>query len=167
MKIRFITKKQDLNRGSYRIWIHNLSKTLNLLGADTDICNYSEFTLNDNSNIDCLIYDKGLIPPSKSFTCAMRERKKIIIGAINPPQNKKYDVDFVIVGSKEEENSLSFYNTIIHVPLIETHIKNSKRKHYQKQSLTLCYHGNEDHLNTFKSNGLMKALELFYEEKKN
>ena len=103
---------------------------------------------------------KGLPLPPPLYLMDHR-KAKTLIGAINPPADKKYDVDFVIVGSREEENSLSFYENTIFVPLIEVKIKIENRIHTKGTSLCIGYHGNEEHLNSFESCGLTKALEQF------
>ena len=163
MRIRFVVRNNDMNRGSYRVWVDNFSQTLNSLGVQTNILKADEHNVRSPSNLDCVIYDKGITPPLPPHTHQSHgsQKAKTLIGAINPPANKKYDVDFVIVGSREEENSLSFYENIIFVPLIEVKIKIDNRIHTKGTSLCIGYHGNEEHLNSFESCGLTKALEQF------
>lgn len=45
--------------------------------------------------------------------------------------------------------------------MIETKIKIDNRNHIKGQSIRIGYHGNEEHLNSFDSCGLTKALEQF------
>lgn len=161
LEIIFLTKNFDMNRASYRIWVDYLSKSLNAIGVKAIIYNINE-DYPCNSNV--VIFDKGI--PGELITLAKQKFKKgIISGAINPPALSQLPVDFVIVGSREEECSLSNYPNIIFVPLIELPFHSlPPKQHVDKDVIRICYHGNSLHLSSFASSGLKNALEKFNHE---
>lgn len=63
MRIRFVVRNNDMNRASYRVWVDNFSQTLNSLGVQTSILKADEHNVSGPSNLDCIIYDKGITPP--------------------------------------------------------------------------------------------------------
>ena len=148
MKIALIDKNTNIIRGSYRIWINDLSIYFKKIGYQCEI------NPKDISLYDIIIYGKGTIPKKLN-------NKKI--GIINPAADNKFliqNADFIIVGSCEEKNSIIKYNKNIFIfPLIENLYLNVIPKiHIKKEIITIGYHGNQNHLNHF-SLGLNKALE--------
>jgi hypothetical protein len=149
IKIAFITSDQDINVGSYRIWINDLNHYFKQLNIDS-VINPKNI---DNYNI--IIYQKGLkAKPIKN--------KKV--GIINPNTLDKkllLNVDFIIVGSIEEHQSLIKFNKNCFIfPLIENLYQNIiPKKHIQKKIISIGYHGNCIHLNHMLTNGGYAALE--------
>ena len=148
MKIALIHKNTNINIGSYRMWIHDLHIYLNQIGYKTVI------NPKDVSPYDIIIYGKGMGGKQKS-------NKKI--GIINPACDNKSLIqimDFIIVGSIEERESIIQYNKNCFIfPLIENMYQNIQPKiHEKKDKITIGYHGNPNHLNHMAL-GLSKALE--------
>ena len=147
MKIAFISKKTDINNGSYRIWVNDLNYYFNSLGIKSSI--------NPKSidEYDIHIYEKG------NFKI---KNKKKINGSINPTSdsNDLKLFDFIIVGSVEErESMIDKHQNIFIFPLIEKMYLNLKpKKHLPQKEITIGYHGNPYHLNHFNL-GLKNALE--------
>lgn len=161
LNIIFFTKNYDLNRASYRIWIHCFSNSLKAIGANAKIC-----TIEDKAfpEANVIIFDKGI---SKELIEKIRLnfKKDTLTGAINPPADSLLPVDFVIVGSREEECTLSNYPHVIIVPVIDPTIHVLPLKnHVDDKTIKLCYHGNDFHLSSFQSSGLKKALERYQDE---
>ena len=96
--------------GSYRIWILDLSKTLNELGHNAFI------NKADNKNMDVIIVGKDLSKSANKIKSKNLDKK---VGLINPDSGLTYDVDFFIVSSIEELDSLSKYENVFIYPLIE------------------------------------------------
>ncbi|MYL36414.1 glycosyltransferase [Halobacillus litoralis] len=162
LKIAFVCKEINMNRGSYRIWVKYLSETINNLGIQSTICALDSDRATNDANV--IIFDKGIT--GKEIALYKSKLHNIeVTGAINPPVNSNLSVDFVIVGSREEEASLSNYSRVIYVPLIELPIHALKPKeHEENNTINVCYHGNSLHLSSFKSSGLKSALEQFQKE---
>mgnify|MGYP006293295485 CR=1 FL=1 len=154
----FITNDRNLNRGSYRIWVRDLSDSLNALGKSVKVVDLNQIALSDSYYKNIIIFDKSIDP-----SILKNESKNSLVGAINPPNTIKYEVDFVVVGSREEETSLArFYDNIILLPLIENSFYNCNlKKHENHNTIRILYHGNALHLSSFKSNGLKLALERY------
>jgi hypothetical protein len=151
----FITKDDNMNRGSYRIWIKYLSESLLKIGYKVSIVNIDKVA---NTNFDVVIFDKGInLEKIKKYI-----NNRSLFGLINPPASTNYPIDFIIVGSREEEASLSHYQNVFFVPLIELNLENLKfNNHYNSELIKVCYHGNSLHLSSFKTSGLKSALELY------
>lgn len=137
MKINFISKNKNLNRGSYRIHIRDLNAYLNECGFDSQI--------NSNHISDVNILDKGLCPSIS---------KGKLTGLITPSLEEPKKIqrsDFCIVGSAEERESLiSLNQNILIFPQIErSYLDVPKKTHVKKKTITLGYHGNPNHLNHF------------------
>ena len=150
MRIVFLCRNQDISIGSYRIWIHDLHKTLTEMGVDSVIMNPSDnFTLEVKN--DVVILSKGDLDLSHGINKAFPENK---IGVINlGAEHRDLPIDFVIVGSLEEADSVSLYPHVFFYPLIERIFENIPIKAHEKESfsapLKLCYHGHLPHLAKF------------------
>lgn len=152
----FVVKHKNMNRGSYRIWVKYLSDNLSDMKFENQIIElYDDVTCHNK----VVIFDKGInaIEIEKHLKKSTNVK---ITAAITPPTNLKLPVDFIIVGSREEELTLSQYSNILFYPLIERpfHYRAIK-KHIDSEILRICYHGNQYHLSAFKSSGLKDALE--------
>jgi hypothetical protein len=158
MKIAFKSQQTNLNLGSYRIWIDNLC------GYFKNIDVVASINPKDIDEYDVIIFtkDKGLVTNKQN---TKYKNKKI--GIINPrcdniPLLK--NADFIIVGSIEEKESLISHNKNCFIfPLIEKMYQNVVPKiHNKKKTITIGYHGNQNHLNHM-NNGLKWALEKLSE----
>ena len=99
MKIALISHITNIKTGSYRIWVHDLKIYLNKIGIEAVI------NPKDISSFDVLIFGKG--------TTILNMDKNKKIGIINPSSDSitlLKNVNFVIVGSIEEKESLIKYN---------------------------------------------------------
>jgi len=146
MNINFFTKNKSEKTGSYRIWVKDLALTLQELDYVPKICTkYSEI----DPNCDCLILCKSAY---KSVDDLKNLYPELLIGAINI--DKDYynkNIDFIIVGSIEEYVSMSNYENVFIVPLIERKFENIKIKsHAEEKELRICYHGHYPHLFKFE-----------------
>lgn len=163
MKVSFLTFSANEKSGSYRIWVKDLSKTLNELSYESKIFT-DTVDLFKEQNTDVVILCKS------AYTIAPEVKKNcpgVTIGAINIPSNYRSDaIDFVIVGSPEEYTSMSLYENVFIYPLIERKFENIKiKKHLEKETLDFCFHGHHPHL--FKFEPFLKyALEEFNKLKK-
>ena len=163
VSVALISKDININRGSYRIWIndlHNYFKQINI---------NSEINPQDINNYDILIYDK-YDNQNWDFLKECKFNNKII-GIINPNcdlKNILEKVNFIIVGSVEEKESIIKYNRNCFIfPLIENlYLNIIKKNHIKKKILKIGYHGNEYHLNHLHL-GLKKALERIYRKYNN
>lgn len=154
MRIAFLTNNTDITIGSYRIWVNDLCSYFNKIGIVSKI-NPPE---SQRHLFNIHIYAKNAIYSITYYP-------NIKIGCINPPcHNKKLlkSINFVIVGSWEERESMITYNKNCFIfPLIEKMFLNIPPKiHSNQKILTIGYHGNPNHLNHFHL-GLQKALERF------
>lgn len=140
LEICFISSITDLNVGSFRIWINDLSQYLHAEGIKVQV-NQLEDVVGTNlviilgkSDVDQLYFYKNKYP-------------KNVIGIINPEGNLKYDADFIIVGSVEEKDSLSKNKYVFIFPLIEKKYSAvSKKVHSHKEKLVIGMHGSHTHL---------------------
>ncbi len=145
MNFLFIDKG-DNTKGSTRIWVHNLAHWLNRIG-DTCEINYC------TKPPDFILLGKST--SKKDIAETKTKHPKAIIGVINPSANnanQQCNADFYLVGSIEEQDywMKHSYNTFI-FPLIER-IFSKQKKHCEKDTITLGYHGNLHHLNEFYPN---------------
>jgi hypothetical protein len=155
MNFDFVASNRNLNMGSYRIWVHDLSQTLKELGHSVTI---NEDFKNKADVIICSKGDYGRVDKLKE------KYPKAKIGVINPSASKKTNADFIIVGSVEEMCSFSWHDNVFLYPLIERMYQKSDLKvHSEKERLVLGYHGHEQHLTKF-SPCLKAALEKFQKE---
>ncbi len=146
MKINFFAKTNNTNTASYRIWVHDL----NILFNKNKIKSKIVYDINEiDEDCEVIILCKSAYRNNASFVKKKYPQK--LLGAINVDcdyHNK--DIDFVIVGSIEEYASLSFYENVFIVDLIEEKFKNIARKiHTEKDELVIGYHGNYPHLFKF------------------
>jgi hypothetical protein len=146
MKINFYTKNASDKSGSYRIWVKDLSNSLNDLDINSKIyTDLIEIPTDTEVIIICKSAYKDAIKIKNKF-------KNCLIGAINIPCNYlDANIDFVIVGSLEEYVSMSNYKNVFIVPLIERKFENIKNKlHENKKKLRICFHGHYPHLFKFE-----------------
>lgn len=145
MKITFVEVNQNVNTGSYRIWVKDLSTTLSQVGVQTRIVSNNESIESDS---DVVIYGKSATHLAKSFENTNNAK----IGGINFPCDfHSKDFDFVIVGSHEEKISMSYYDNVFVYPLIERKFMNLPiKKHEDRNLLKICYHGHHPGLFKFK-----------------
>ena len=154
-KICFLTTNRNLNTGSYRIWINDLNEWLNMAGQDSKIA--SSVSHPDVVASDVVICSKGDVPMALEAKKMFPDKK---IGIINlSADHRDLPIDFVIVGSIEEKDSLAHYENVFLFPLVEKMFQGQEtKKHVDKSRLLIGYHGNLMHLSKFKP-GLQSALE--------
>ena len=138
----------NISTGSYRIHINDLNIYFNKLGINSVI---NPRNVND---YDVIIYGKN---------SGIKYINNKIIGVVTPGSDN-YDllkkVNFIIVGSIEEKESMIKYNKNCFLfPQIENMYLNEIPKiHIKKEEIVIGYHGNPNHLNHMDL-GLSKALE--------
>jgi len=154
--IVFTTIRRDYNSGSYRIWIHDLNEYFKELGIDSKISN----NINDSQVV---IVGKGELRLAQQIKKEHPEKK---VGLINPEGGKSYDYcDFLIVGSIEEQVSLSKNKNVFLYPLIERLYQNIPLKnHKENDVIKFCFHGHYPHLAKFEP-ATKEALEEFSKER--
>ncbi len=157
MQINFLTRNKNDNSGSYRIWVKDLSQTINDLDHNSKV--YT--SLND------IPQDTEILIICKSCYNIVSEARKRLsnckLGVINIPANySNKDIDFVIVGSPEEYVSLSQYDNVFIYPLIELKFQNIESKIHNDDDdyFNICFHGHYPHLFKFEP-FLKKAIEEF------
>ena len=162
MKINFVTRNQDINSGSYRIWVNDLAQTFNEMNVTANIFTLDNLDKIDN-NVSVLILCKSAYTMCDHIKSMFPDT---LIGAINIDckYNNK-NIDFVIVGSIEEYTSMSFYENVFIYPLIERKFENIKIKSHNnnKDTFDICFHGHYPHLFKFEP-FLRSAIELFHKE---
>ena len=155
-KVAFVTNSRNNFTGSYRIWINDLCQYINEIndsGIKAEICNPDS----DLGDFDAIICGKG----ETHLVIEMKQQypnKKI--GTINlSADTKNLPVDFVIVGSLEEKDSLSHYRNVFVFPLIENMFRHCEaKKHSEKEQVRIGFHGHYPHLSKFEPH-LKEALE--------
>ena len=161
MKIVFYSDNTNLNTGSYRIWVHDLNKTLLENGNSSKIVHFD--LKNIPSDTDVVIFCKSAYKKASEFK---KLNTKAMIGAINVScDHWDPNLDFVIVGSPEEYASLGRYKNVFIYPLIERKFEKINRKIHTNDNevLKLCFHGHYPHL--FKFEPFLKtAIEKFDSE---
>ena len=160
MKIDFFTHNPDNNSGSYRIWIRDLSRSLNEIGHTSRVL-VGDTTI-DRVDSDVIILGKSSYLSSSEIRKLFKDAK---IGAINIPKDHVDDnIDFVIVGSLEEMCSMSEYDNIFIYPLIEREFENiAIKKHNESDKLRICFHGHYPHLAKFEPS-LRQAIDNIAED---
>ena len=160
MKIDFFTDNPDENVGSYRIWVKDLSRTINDIGHKSQIFLGGESALDVDS--DVIILGKSCYELASSIKKIFKNSK---IGAINIPCDyNSEDIDFVIVGSPEEYISMSMYEKVFIHPLIERKFENiSIKDHKDSNVMKFCFHGHWPHLAKFVPS-LSTALDRYNNE---
>ena len=154
--IVFITIRKDYNLGSYRIWIHDLNEYFKELGIDSKISD-------DINDSQVVIVGKGELRLAQQIKKEHPEKK---VGLINPEGGERYDYcDFLIVGSIEEQVSLSKNKNVFLYPLIERLYQNIPLKnHKENDVIKFCFHGHYPHLAKFEP-ATKEALEEFSKER--
>ena len=158
MRIVFLCSNQNINVGSYRIWIHDLQRTFKELNIESDICSpYDDITISPENDI--LILSKGDANLSHVIRSSFPSAK---IGVINlDAELKNLPIDFVIVGSIEEMDSVSAYYNVFLYPLIERMFDSIKQKEHQETgNIKICFHGHYPHLSKFNPH-LTSAIEEY------
>ncbi len=161
LKIIFVTLNNNISSGSYRIWVNDYCKYFNDIGVDSKIVTVKNVTEDMLKESDVVIIGKCLHGPAQSlFNQIKKANPSIIIGTITPPRDlTSVNFDFVMVGSLEEADSLSFHDNVILNAHIESLYYNSDVKvHAETGVLKICYHGWTPHLFSFVG-GLKPALE--------
>ena len=156
MKIFFYTNNRNLNIGSYRLWVEQLSKSLKKLKIKSKIVSNQK----DLTGSDVIIFGKD-IKKDEIHKIKKTLDSKIIIGAINPPINSSYPVDFVVTGSIEEKYSLLNYKNIFLYPLIEFNQYLKFKSFRNKKTLNVFTHGNHTHLKSLFNFGFVSAMKKF------
>jgi hypothetical protein len=158
MKITFISSKPNLRRGSYPIWIHNAAKNLEDLGCDIEMNGVTDLP-GVFASSDVILVDKEDLHCATEFP----KNRNCAVGAINPPHSWSGAYDFAIVGSMEEQISLSSqFEQLYLSPLVEDHFWGKHRApHHPSTNISIGYHGNSRHLASMESLGLTSAIEAF------
>ncbi|MAH43385.1 hypothetical protein CL614_06765 [archaeon] len=168
LKIVFLVANVNITSGSYRIWVNDYCRYFNAIGVNSKILTLQNTTEEIIKDTDVLIMGKCLHGDIKSlFDQTKKANPDILIGTITPPRDlTSVNFDFVMVGSLEEADSLSFYDNIILNAHIESLYYNSDIKtHSPVDILKICYHGWTPHLFSFVG-GLKMALEDFSKSRK-
>lgn len=156
MKILFLSNSQNVNVGSYRIWINDLNSYFRECGIDSIITS----ELANIDDCDVVICGKSDVHSAIEIKRRFPNKK---VGVINLAADKKgLPIDFVIVGSLEEADSLSDYGNAFLYPLIEKMYQNKMdyKIHSSVNKLRIGFHGHYPHLSKFEPR-LKNALERF------
>lgn len=153
MTIAFLTNRTDSSVGSHRIWVLDLNKYLKTNGVKTIITSDPSIA----SKYDVVICGKSDV----NLACLFKsENPSCLVGIINLAADKiNLPIDFVIVGSVEEMDSLSSYKHVLLFPLIESMYSiESPKIHSKTDRLRIGFHGSFTHLAKFEPS-LKLALE--------
>tara|TARA_Y100000593_G_C4298846_1_gene332223 strand:+ start:1107 stop:2102 length:996 start_codon:yes stop_codon:yes gene_type:complete len=140
MKIDFFASNPDISVGSYRIWVHDLQRTLLELGHDVE-----EYTSFNNFRKDSII----ILSKADYHLSSHPTLQGRCVGGINVAKDHGgLPLDFIIVGSPEEKTSLmTVYDNVCVVNLYERMYENQPLKsHSEKDDLCIGYHGSYIHL---------------------
>tara|TARA_X000001388_G_scaffold76473_2_gene73913 strand:+ start:2054 stop:3052 length:999 start_codon:yes stop_codon:yes gene_type:complete len=155
LKVFFLSSGHNVSSGSYRIWIHDLNKYFREVGVNSSTSHENPKNLEDSDVIIC----------GKENFHAAAQLKKLYpskkVGVINLSSDKKgLPIDFVIVGSLEEKDSLSHYSNVFLYPLIERMYQDPDdyKQHKNSSPITIGFHGHYPHLSKFSPH-LSQALE--------
>ena len=156
--ITFLATDRSINVGSYRIWVNDLSQYLKSCGVSCKITNSPTVAYGSGSEI--IICSKADASIAEAI---MNENRKV--GVINLSADSKVRPDFVIVGSIEEQISLSHHKNVFLFPLIENMYQSCDyyKKHKDKDVLRIGFHGSHTHLGKFDY-GLKQSLETLDKE---
>lgn len=147
MNILFLTNKINLNVGSYRIWVNDLSSYMSDCGVTTLVRAIDDAQPSNEFTPDVVILCKSLFKDVEKYR---REYPQALLGVINPDGGVLYDTDFIIVGSLEEKDSLLQNKNVFLFPLIEKkYLKISPKSHSKSDKLVIGYHGSHIHLQRF------------------
>ena len=154
MKILFFASG-DIGAGSYRIWVNDLNDYFRDCGYDSEIA--TSKTKGALLDYDVVICSKNDVETAIAVKKQFPNKK---VGVINLAADKRdIPVDFVIVGSIEEMDSLSHYKNVFLFPLIENMYQGEDYKtHSKKSRLRIGFHGHYPHLSKFAPN-LKRAIE--------
>ena len=170
-KILFISNTNNISTGSYRIWVNDLKQYFEECGIPSTI-SYGIPT--SVSQYDIIICGKSDAEAAIAVKNAYPEKK---VGVINLSSDRKnLPIDFVIVGSMEEMDSLSHYDNVFLYPLIERMYQDpgDYKKHEDAPVLRIGFHGHYPHLSKFcpyldealedmdKTHGTLKALQQLF-----
>tara|TARA_R100000008_G_scaffold86119_1_gene77978 strand:+ start:2981 stop:3946 length:966 start_codon:yes stop_codon:yes gene_type:complete len=154
-RITFLTNHRDFNTGSYRIWIHDLNNYFQQLNIPSQIAH-------DIGDEEIVIVVKGEINIARAVKQQCPWKK---VGLINPKVDTYDYCDFLIVGSIEEQASLSTNKNVLLYPLIEELFQNKDiKEHTDTDVLRFCFHGHYPHLAKFDPH-VKLALEEFSKER--
>jgi len=147
----------DVNMGSTRIFVHYLSDYFKSLGI--------KVVVNDWVNYD--LYDIAIFGKSVSLKYlkeAKNSNRHLVIGIIHPSDRRRSHInrikvsDFAIVGSVEERDYyMNIISNVFQFPQIEG-INRQPKRHTQKNTILLGYHGNKMHLDSM-SDDLSNAID--------
>lgn len=153
MNIGFVASSLNNSVGSTRIWVSDLNDYFTECSISSVICKNND----QIRSRDILICSKSDAQLAVRLKQQFPEKK---IGVINLSAAAKVkNIDFVIVGSLEEKDSLSHHENVFLFPLIEKMMQGLElKKHINKDKLVIGYHGSWTHLAKFE-NGLQEALE--------
>ena len=155
MNILFYSSHDDISAGSYRIWVLNLNDYFNDVGVSSKVAIRD---LPDLTPFEVVIFGKSDFRLAGK-TKDLYPNKKI--GVINLQRDcENLNVDFLIVGSIEEQASHSSYKNVFLFPLIEKMYYDSSlyKRHQQVDTLRIGFHGNMTHLSKFAL-GMNAAIE--------
>ena len=153
-RVLFLATDRSIHVGSYRIWVNDLSQYLKSCGVYCEITNnLEEVSASDHEIIICSKADAASAP------LLMKPGRKV--GIINLSADSKIRPDFVIVGSIEEQISLSHHKNVFLFPLIEKMYQSNEhyKMHVDNNVLRVGFHGSYSHLGKFEF-GLKQALEV-------
>ena len=141
--IQFVSSTSHLATGSYRIWVNDLNSYFNKVSIPSFIS--SDY----NQESDIVICGKSDWQTAVKIKILFPEKK---VGVINLSADKRdLPIDFVIVGSLEEADSLSCYKNVFLFPLIEDMYQSPQdyKTHAPVERLRIGFHGHYPHLNKF------------------
>jgi len=154
IEVCFITSTLDINKASYRIWVNDLTIYLNEIGTKAYI---NKLTKDAKSNVVIILAKSDI----KEYNHYKKQYPNNLIGIINPPGGILYNVDFIIVGSIEEKDSLSMNKNVYIFPLIENKFRKINKKiHHDKSEIVIGIHGSYTHLDKINPH-LNRAIEEF------
>jgi glycosyltransferase involved in cell wall biosynthesis len=145
-KILFISSTNNISTGSYRIWVNDLNQYFQECGIPSVISHGIPGSVSEH---DIIICGKSDAEAAAAVKKAFPEKK---VGVINLSSDRKnLPVDFVIVGSMEEMDSLSHYDNVFLYPLIERMYQSpgDYKKHEESSVLRIGFHGHYPHLSKF------------------
>lgn len=148
-KILFISRTNDINIGSYRIWINDLNIYFRECNIPSQIISGS-FSNLSISEYDIIICGKSDLEMAVALKKGYPYKK---VGIINLNSNiRELPIDFIIVGSLEEMASLSHYKHVFLYPLIERIFQQETDYKVHNDStlpLRIGFHGHYTHLSKF------------------
>lgn len=145
-KILFVSTTKNISTGSYRIWVNDLNQYFQECGIPSTIFYGVPTSISDHDIIICGKPDADIAVAVKK---AFPEKK---VGVINLSSDRKsLPIDFVIVGSMEEMDSLSHYDNVFLYPLIERMYQDpgDYKEHKESPVLRIGFHGHYPHLSKF------------------